>query len=60
MVGSGTIGSVPDRDRCTIPGRWELGLFLGVRGWRDFVRGSMYQGEWWGQFWYITLGIFMG
>ena len=33
---------------------------LGVRGWRHFVKGSMYQGECWWQFWHITLWIFMG
>ena len=33
---------------------------LGMRGWGDFVRGLMYQGKWWGQFWHRNLGIFMG
>ena len=28
-------------------------LYFGSGGWRDFVRGSMYQGEWWGQFWHF-------
>ena len=53
-------------DRCLIEtdapylggGRTEcIVCMLGVRG---CVRGLMYQGEWWGQFWHRTLGIFMG
>ena len=35
-----------------------LVCILGMRGWGDFVRGSMYQGKWWGQFWHRNLGEF--
>ena len=60
-MGSGTIGSVPDAPYLR-GGREDLifSPYFGNEGLGDFVRGSMYQGKWRGQFCHITLGIFMG